>query len=155
MGKDISMAIEKYFPDKGWTCIGYEDDIFGKLLERNYGLYCILANTHDDYSFVDSETTISYIPIASARGIPPDADNTQDYAYKPFSQFGWYPSWVTLKEILDYPHWNTKVMLEQADGTSETMTYAERCKEFIEDFIPKLRSLTDKPEELRLVYTFW
>jgi hypothetical protein len=162
MATDITIAIEKYTKEIGWQCIGYENDILGKEsgLARNYGLYSILANTKEDYELIDETTTIGYIPIAEPRGIPKDADPTQGYASIPFQKDPydrWYPNWVTLKEIVEYPHWEKKVLLKEhpEDTTGIKETYSDRCREFIDEFIPKLKELSQQPECLRLVYYFW
>lgn len=116
MGTDITINVERYQPDEGWRYIGWEQDILeGDILKRNYYLYCILANEEGDYQWVDAETTRGLIPVVPARGVPKDADPSQEYSglkleKDPYNR--WYPSWVTLQEILDYPHWDKYKLVE-------------------------------------------
>ena len=162
MATDINLAVEKFTEEIGWQFIGYESEIWGgdvHKMKRNYGLYCILANQKDDYEMIDENTTLSYIPIVEPRGIPADADKTESYATRPFQKDPydrWFPSWVTLKEILDYPYWNKYVLLRDhaSDQDGRRITYAERCQEFLGNFVPKLLKLADRPEYLRIIYYF-
>lgn len=161
MGVDVSIAVEKFSEEKGWEFIGWDNDIMGNEegLKRNYVLYCILANSKEDYDILDDTTTASFISIAEPRGIPNDADKSQQYATIPYKKdpYGWwYPSWVTLKEILDYPHWDKQVLWkETSNDKGVKISYREKCKEFLNEFVPKLKQLTDDPENLRIVYHFW
>ncbi len=163
MATDISIDIERLTETDEWRFIGGENDILeGELnfLKRNYALYSILANTKDDYEIIDEFTTIGYIPIVNPRGIPMDADKSQDYALLPFKKdpFGrWFPSWVTLKEILEYPYWDMSVLLKEHPDDKEgiRVKYHDRCREFLDIFIPRLKQLTDHPEHLRIIYHFW
>jgi hypothetical protein len=163
MATDIIIDIERLTKTGKWRFIGGENDILGGelySLKRNYALYCILANTKDDYKVIDESTTISYIPIVEPRGIPMDADKSQGYASLPFEKdpYGrWFPSWVTLKEILEYPYWDMSVLLKKHPDDNEgvRVKYHDRCKEFLDIFIPRLKRLTDQPEHLRIIYHFW
>ena len=154
MATDITIYIEKWTPESGWKFIGSDDDIFGEFLKRNYALYAVLANESEDFEWVDDQTTRGLIPISPARGIPKDADPEESYAkikYKKDPYGRWYPSWVTLKEILEYPHWDKFLFID--DQNKEK--YRDRCSQFVDEFVPKLQELTDHPTHLRLVYDFW
>jgi len=128
----------------------------------------------------------------------------------------WYPSWVTLKEILEYKHWDTYHCMEHRNydlnvyqefyynkveqeileikqtskgrffglfKTTKNISFSELeevlankdafkdqkfeislisktryrdfCEEFLNEFIPKLKELSDDYSKVRLVYYFW
>jgi hypothetical protein len=103
MGTDISLYIEKRDENKNWVFLTEED------LSRNYILFAILANEEDGFEIISENFTKGIIPISKKpRGIPQDVskevyEKTKDSVdYLRFT-----PSWVTLKEIIDYPHWDT------------------------------------------------
>ncbi len=209
MATDITIYIEKFTPEQEWKFVGADDDLLGQFLKRNYILYGILANEESDYEFINDNETRGVIPIVPPRGIPIDCDKNESYSkikFKKDPYNRWYPSWVTLKEILDYKYWDTflcyeleikigdykkdvlsiknhsiievrnskgkkvnkqefRKLLESTNENSDVgyatvkimikEKYKERCNEFLNEFIPKLKELSNDYSKIRLVYEFW
>ena len=218
MATYISLEVELFTPEKGWKRVIDDYEILGHLLKRNYILFGILANEESDYEFVGENETKGVVPIVSPRGIPDDCDKDEslDYADKEFVKDNhnrWYPSWVTLKEVLEYKHWDTYHCMECRNydlnnyqeqiykkieheileirqiskrrffKTTKQISFSEledilankdafkdqkfeisfitktkyrdMCEEFLNEFIPKLKELSDDYSEVRLVYYFW
>lgn len=160
MATDITIYIERFSPQEGWKFMGCDDDVLGHFMHRNYILYGILANELSDYEMIDENTTRGVIPITPPRGVPDDADNTEGLAYQDISfdkdPYGrWNPSWVTLEEIINYPHWDKYFVQETGNGESYRTSYRQMCAQFLAHDLPKLQQLADNPQHIRLIYEFW
>ena len=93
------------------------------LTERNYDKFAVLANVRNGYGFAGVETGEGFVPIQVGRGLPEDIEKLCDQDFHFLKEGDWqdriaYRSgywlgdhshgWVTLKELLDYPHWDSE-----------------------------------------------
>lgn len=92
---------------------------------RNYVLFAILAGVRNGSG---------YTPICEPRGFPPGF-TVDDYDHT--------PSWLTVREILDYPHWD--------DPYDDERTLADTCGCFLKWVNDTLLPLGD---DVRLVFWF-
>lgn len=91
--------------------------------DRNYLVFAILAGVRNGFGFAGVKTHTPLIPIDGPRGLPDDYDVIKDRDYSEFDsgvenpkvreirysdfEFGDHSqSWLTLTEILAWPHWN-------------------------------------------------
>lgn len=67
--------------------------------DRSYYTFAILADVRNGHGFAGVDTGDGFIPIAEQRGVPEDFE-VIDYELGDHSF-----SWLTLRELLVYPHW--------------------------------------------------
>lgn len=136
-------------------------DCYGTLVRgsydsRSYDTFAILANVRN------SVHGYKLIPISDARGLPEDLRKPENTNGNPFSpnyydgegdeyiEGKWMGdhsySWLSLRELVEYPHWH-----EIVPGTEETA--AEHTGNFYSDFLPALVELGDL-DNVRIVFGF-
>jgi hypothetical protein len=135
MGLDINMLAEYCDTDRPpkWRLLPYR---FKET--EGYWLYAILADVRNSFDIV---------PIDSPRGFP------KDYSYNnlmwgPDPDDGFSPSWLTFKEIFDYPYWDNA-----APHQPETL------RRWGESFLNELNECMKmgwdrKPKNYRVVFNF-
>jgi hypothetical protein len=162
MGCDIHFYVEKYVydidrPGNGtwisidkWTLNPYyseypdepewevtlENEMFS---ERNYFLFAILANVRNQDHLM--------IPISTTRGLPDDVSPKIKILSDYEGIDAHSHSWLTVKEIIDYD-WDRESIYN-----GKKFTPRDCCKEFINEFIPKILKLA-AAQDLRLVFWF-
>jgi hypothetical protein len=97
MGTDIHGRVEyRYSP---------EDNYFaGESIEdsRNYRVFAMLAGVRNGYGVAGCPTHTPVQPISEPRGLPEGVEDDDCETWFGDHSF----SWVTLKEVLDWPGWN-------------------------------------------------
>lgn len=110
MGTDIHLYVERRVNGAWVPCDTWEDDIYepgaktvpyGKRFynDRCYDLFGILANVRNGSGFAGCDTGDGFIPICEPRGLP---DDLSQEICAGASDFIHTPSWLTLRELLDY-----------------------------------------------------
>ena len=115
MGTDIHAAIEfkgngnwqaLLFPNKYYGLPGWEEEPEKSAsldITRNYRLFSILGNVRNGYGFAGCDTGDGFVPMSDHRGTPEDVSSEAEAALSGEHS----PSWVTLREILEYDWTNT------------------------------------------------
>lgn len=131
MGCDIHGVVQmRYSKDGKYGTDGPIED------SRNYAVFSVLADVRNGYDIT---------PISPPRGVPADFDGDEgelgDHSF----------SWVTLTEVLEWPHWDT-------EGAFPGTTLRQNCGTFIA-WIEWLALrhwiwLRNDPEAVRIVFGF-
>lgn len=95
--------------------------------DRNYDAFAILADVRNGVGFAGIETGEALIPVVpERRGLPADLKGVNTDYDTPFHSLGDHSfHWLTLRELVDYPHWD-KTRLTCGVVTSKW--YAESWK---------------------------
>jgi hypothetical protein len=104
MGCDIHVYVEKKTNGK-WDRVLKKFD-----LGRNYKLFSIFANVRNGYGFAGSDTGDALEYIAEPKGLPKDLTKEVEKEYLELGSDAHTPSWLTLKEILDFD-WTKKAVI--------------------------------------------
>ncbi len=97
MGTDIHGRIEmRWSAELQYHYIGPIED------QRNYRVFAMLAGVRNGFGFAGVKTFEPLLPVSEPRGLPEgvEAKDDNDYEFGDHSQ-----SWVTLREVLDWPGW--------------------------------------------------
>lgn len=122
MGTDIHGRIQRRDNDGRYEDIG---EIEG---DRNYTVFAILAGVRNGSGFAGVRTHTPIEPISAPRGLPEDlgfkerdysefddpsieSPQSKEVPYAPFDFGDHSESWLTLSEILAWPHWDEKIHL--------------------------------------------
>ena len=148
MGCDIHFYVEKKEAGKWVTAdkwsnpysddhkdVDSKDEFYGN---RNYDLFAILANVRNGYGFAGSPTGFGFVPICEPKGFPEDACEEVKELCEHCGEHT--PSWLTLKEILDY------------DWTQRTV---KQCSVSAWQYFEWSRWRKGKGEELPEEYCSW
>lgn len=136
--KDRWVSVDKYSPNEDYGkwdgepefTIKSEDRIYTD--GRNYNLFCALCGVRS-YHFNDNPPMIS-----EPKGLPPNLCPEIQREVDNYGSDGHSHSWNFLKE------------LESFDWSS----YGKTCDDFRNEVIPKLRAITNNPEDIMIVYFF-
>lgn len=108
MGTDIHGRLQTRFQNERYADAGPIED------DRNYRVFAMLAGVRNGYGFAGCKTHESLVPISEPRGLPDDLgwkDRWKDIEYDA-CDFGDHSySWVTLREILDWPYWDSQLVM--------------------------------------------
>ncbi len=102
MGTDIHLYVEKrnpYYAEEGgpeWVLMMHEDATYDS---RSYNVFAVLANVRNGFGVAGCRTGAGFRPISPPRGLPKDMSPEM---YRAAENVEHTPSWLTLKEILDY-----------------------------------------------------
>lgn len=126
MGCDIHIYTEKYVNGKWLHADGTQKNkYFGKWKDepefcrapiyngRNYNLFAILADVRNGSGFAGCYTGSGFIPIHEPKGLPDDVSDEIREAADDWGSDGHSHSYFTVKELLQYKHWN--------DGTTSDL----------------------------------
>lgn len=115
MGCDIHAYLEVKDEEGKWCCEG-------EVLEttRSYGLFGFLANVRN----------YSHVPvIAQPRGLPEDIAYRTADAYEQWDNDAHTPSWLSVKELLDYDYdqvfWDRRVVKQTGPNSWSGAALAE------------------------------
>lgn len=114
MGTDIHLVVQAKRggtwqvvepPDLDW-----HDDFDKKYKRwcsyRNYDAFAILADVRNGYGFAGCATGEAMIPVVpERRGLPPEI-TPEDADYDRLNLGDHSFHWLTLRELVDYPHWD-------------------------------------------------
>lgn len=111
MGTDIHLYVERREGAKWVSCDVWETDKYepgiktvpyGKHFydDRNYDLFAILANVRNGSGFAGVDTGDGFVPLSEPRGLPEDM--SPELTAEATRSMEHTPSWVTLKELMDY-----------------------------------------------------
>lgn len=149
--EDGEFSLTEQFGDYAYKARGGMPS--GAYVMRNYTLFSVLANVRQ----ID-EHPIPF--ITDQRGIPDDLSPELQEIYNPQSDDHSH-TWMTLKEVLDWPHWNvtykqgtTEFNDDKVTDKQTIKTIREWCDTFWERSIPKLKKLRKNPADVRLVMWF-
>jgi hypothetical protein len=100
--------------------------------------------------------------ITDQRGMPDDLSPEMQEMHNPDSSDLHSHTWMTLKEVLNWPHWDDlyKQKIATFDvGTKlresmKTHTIRDWCSSFWKVSIPKLKKLKKNPKDVRLLMWF-
>jgi hypothetical protein len=109
MGTDIHFYVEKFDRHKWQSADTWKTECEGETYpyitvaepfydSRNYDLFAILADVRNGHGFAGVKTGGGFNPISEPRGLP---DDVSDQVAKA-SEGNHTPSWLTLREILDF-----------------------------------------------------
>ena len=139
MGTDLHMFVERKGadgiwhaqppPKEFWWCEQDAETIRDKYGEtdcawewdlwRNYDLFGILADVRNGVGFAGVDTGEGFIPISQPRGIPEDIGPE----LRGCLHVDHDPSWLTLAEISEYPHWRKGATVKR--GYVDAYSYKE------------------------------
>lgn len=108
MGTDIHLYVEKRneYREPGqpkWDLMMHEDAAWD---HRNYDVFAVLADVRNGHGFAGCLTGSGFNVIAPPRGLPDDM--SPEMARHAASGLEHTPSWLTLKEVLEFD-WSQKV----------------------------------------------
>jgi hypothetical protein len=158
---------------------------FMGLNARNYSLFAILAGVRNGFGFAGTRWGEPVEPIAPERGLPEDYSHVDVYGDDDELE-NWLGdhsyTWMTLKEVLDWPGWNSPMKkcgmvkkdverdavgrpTEWCGGVSgqgaedyEFEEWQSDPKDVVGWFwsatVPYLKSLADDPKDVRIVMGF-
>jgi len=123
-------------------------------MQRNYLLFSVLANVRNDEG--------NPIPfITDQRGMPDDLSPEMQELYDPDCTDLHSHTWMTLKEVLDWPHWNKPLgqKIAKYEGgkivdEKQRKTIREWCSSFWDVSIRKMKKLRKDPADVRLLMWF-
>lgn len=100
MGTDIHGRLQRrYNPEGAYFDAGPIED------GRSYAVFAMLAGVRNGYGFAGVKTHEPLVPISEPRGLP--ADNPKYEGEDAEWMWGDHSeSWVTLRELLDWPGWD-------------------------------------------------
>lgn len=103
MGTDIHGRLQRRWnPESAYADIGPIED------ERNYAVFAMLAGVRNGFGFAGCKTHEPLVPISEPRGLPDD--NPKYEGEDADWMFGDHSfSWVTLRELLDWPGWGQEL----------------------------------------------
>jgi hypothetical protein len=150
MGMDISFYVERNVDGK-WICMDAPtpnglrklQPAFGThyrngwYMSRNYAVFHVFCAPSDEV-----------VSISPPRGLPTDVTPEVEAESQVFGD-EFHFSWLTLKEIMEWPHWDDKKQNYPQKGT-----HRQLCVGVWENLIPALQALDIDPANIRCVFWF-
>lgn len=99
---------------------------------RSYNLFAALAGVRSEHF------NESIVPVSIPKGLPPDVSNIVKSESDIYGSDGHSHSYNTLNELMDYD-WSP---------------WGKTCDVFLNEVIPKMKSLSRKYDNVRIVYFF-
>lgn len=103
MGTDIHGRVQMR-----WEANGKWEDECAIEDGRNYAVFAMLAGVRNDFGFAGCKTHAPLQPISEPRGLP---DDNPEYKFEDWAFGDHSESWLTLREILDWPGWNEDMQM--------------------------------------------
>lgn len=137
MGCDIHAKVQR-------RVNGQWQDVRGRWFDfRSYRSFAVMCGVRSHYGG-------NLVPMSEPKGLPPDyVDEVKPSGFAEFEDLH-SRSWLTLKEMLEYPHWET--VLTERDETAPIRELAH----YLWDEMHKLKALSlgADPADMRVIFGF-
>jgi hypothetical protein len=87
--------------------------------DRHYNSFSILGNVRNGYGFAGCDTGDGFVPVSDGRDLPDDACEVTRTLYSNGDLGDHSFTYVTLKELLEYEHWDRQTKLRGVVSAAE------------------------------------